>query len=334
MGCPLNRPMGAIRPPKRPESCTETFSGEIKVNQAFVGIRPLFLRLTGERARVYGLVLTSAGIEHQISRHGPTWSITVPPALRRPAIRAISLYLKENPSETHQDASIYGSMGVRTYSAFYVAAVLALIHLLIPPGAEQQLFVERFGADAGQITAGHIYRCVTAMLLHADINHLLGNLAGIIIFGGVTASLCGWGVGWLMILAAGFGANLITALWYGDGHLSIGASTAVFAAVGICTILSLRIRRWKRADAAGSSWRQWMPLAGGLALLGLLGTSAHADLTAHLSGFISGMILGGLAGLRPGRLPNQASFNVQLLAALSAGAVVAGAWIVGLRYNG
>lgn len=314
--------------------CSALFAGEIIVTQALFSIRPLFSKLSIERAHAYGLVLTAVGIEHQTRRQDLSWVIDVPPAQRRAAIKAISLYLKENPSETTRNKSSNTNMGVRTYSAFYIATVLALIHLLIPAGAEQRLFIERFGADAGQITSGHVYRCVTAMLLHADINHLLGNLVGLIIFGGVAASLCGWGVGWLMILSAGFGANLLTALWYGQGHLSIGASTGVFAAVGICTILSLRIRSWERAGASSRSWRRWMPLAAGLALLGLLGTSVHADLMAHLSGFVCGLALGGLAGFRRGRLPNRFSFRVQLLAALLAGAVIAGAWIVGLRYSG
>ena len=293
----------------------------------------LFARLTSEKAHTYGLVLTAVGIEYQTAQSGPFWSIFVRSSQRRPAIEAISLYLQENPEQSRHDSALI-HLGQRTYSAWYVAAMLLLIHILIARGGDQQQFISQLGADAGMIMSGQIYRCITAMLLHADISHLLGNLAGLVIFGGVTASLCGWGLGWLMVLTAGFAGNLATAWWYQHDHAAIGASTAVFAAVGICAVLSLKIRRWNRADAFSRSWRRWMPLAGGVALLGLLGTSPHADLAAHLWGFVFGLIWGSLAALRKGRLPYQASQRVQWAAALTAVGLVAAAWLRVLYYSG
>jgi membrane associated rhomboid family serine protease len=297
-------------------------------------MRPLFARLSAERAQTYGLVLAAAGIEHQIRCAGASWSIAVWPAQRRPAIEAVALYLKENPDQTSNQLSLF-SMGARTYSAWYIAAIMVLIHLLIASGAEHQAFVQRFGADAAQITAGHIYRCVTALLLHADFQHLLGNIAGLVLFGSVAASLCGWGLGWLMILAAGASGNLVTALWYGHDHLAIGASTAIFGAVGICTAVSLWMRLWEKTRDSNRSWRRWMPLAGGLALLGLLGTSPRADLAAHLAGFVDGLILGALgqAGGQ-GRLLYQAPAWMHWTAAMMAAAIVAAAWIQGMHYKG
>jgi rhomboid protease GluP len=293
----------------------------------------LFARLPAEKAHTYGLILTAVGIEYQTAHKGPLCFISVRSSQRRPAIEAISLYLQENPEQSPNGRTL-NQLGGRTYSAWYVAAVLLLIHLLIARGADQPQFVALLGADAGKIMSGQIYRCITAMLLHADITHLLGNLAGLVIFGGVTASLCGWGLGWLMVLAAGFAGNLATALWYQQDHVAIGASTAVFAAVGICTILSIKIRRWNRADAFRRSWRRWVPLAGGVALLGLLGTSPHADLAAHLWGFVSGLILGSLAGVRKGHLPFQSSQQVQWAAAMAAVGIVAASWLRGLHYSG
>ena len=293
----------------------------------------LFARLSAEKAHTYGLVLTAVGIEYQTAHSGPLWSISVPPSQRRPAIEAISLYLQENPGQPSHGRTLI-HLGQRTYSAWYVAAVLLLIHLLIARGGDQQQFIAQMGADAGKIMSGQIYRCITAMLLHADMSHLLGNLAGLVIFGGVTASLCGWGLGWLMVLTAGFTGNLATAWWYQHDHAAIGASTAVFAAVGICAVLNIKIRRWNRTDTFSRSWRRWMPLAGAVALLGLLGTSPHADLVAHLLGFASGLILGSLAALRKGRLPYQTSQQVQWAAALTAVGLVAAAWLRVLYYSG
>ena len=91
-----------------------------------------------------------------------------------------------------------------------------------------------------------------------------------------------------MLLAGALG-NGMNALWYRTGHLSIGASTAVFGAVGILAATQLTLDK-----TAGP--RPWLeraaPVVGGLALLGMLGASPHSDLLAHLFGLFAG-ILGG-----------------------------------------
>lgn len=38
--------------------------------------------------------------------------------------------------------------------------------------------------------------------------------------------------------------------------------------------------------------RAWLPFGAGLALLGILGSGKHTDLTAHLFGFMAGLIPG------------------------------------------
>jgi rhomboid protease GluP len=292
-------------------------------------MQPLFSRLTPDKAHTYSLVLSAVGVSHEVRRQGSFWSISVWPAQRAAAVEAIALYLNENPPPSTSDPSILAG-GARTYSALYVAAILVLIHVLIAPGVERERFISTFGADAARIMAGELYRCTTALLLHADIAHLLGNVAGLIVFGTVAASLCGWGLGWSMILAAGITGNWITAWWYGGHHLAIGASTGVFGAVGICTALSLWHYRLHRNRNLRRSWRRWMPLAGGLALLGFLGTAPQADLMAHLWGFVSGLALGGAGVQATGRLPCGAPAWLQRTAAVAACALVAVCWLKGM----
>ena len=101
----------------------------------------------------------------------------------------------------------------------------------------------------------------------------------------------GPGVGLWLLLLAGAGGNAVTAVVHGGDHVSVGASTATFGAIGI--LAALRIV----AGRAGASGRKsWVVVAASLALLALLGTGPHADLLAHLFGFLVGGGLGLIAG--------------------------------------
>ncbi len=245
----------------------------------------LFARLTSDQVHIYSLVLAATAITHRIQHTGRTWSIAVPKQMRGPAQRAIAAYLSENQPPI-SIPTLKGPGSQRTFSAVFIAIFLAAIHGAIGP--DQQPFFSTFGSDAAQIMDGQLYRCVTALLLHSDWSHLIGNAAFTLLFGTATASVYGWGIGWLLILISGAAGNLATAWWYKSNHLSVWASTAVFAALGICTATAL----WLRWRQRSGTWRTWMPLAGGLALVGWLGTSPRADLIAHFFGFCFGMLAG------------------------------------------
>ena len=288
-------------------------------------MRALFSHLSQDTAKAYALVLTSMGIPCRTAIDGTHWTVTVAPRHRQMAVRAISLYLKENPPQANR-ISPPAFLGAKSFSALYVGVVLVLIHAMIVPGFEHQVFVGVFGADAAQILDGGLYRCVTALLFHADWVHLLGNLAALTLFGTVVAILYGWGMGWLLILICGAAGNLMTALWYQQDHLAVGASTAIFGAVGLCAVLNFHLH----VRGAGPSWRSWMPLAGGLALLGFLGTSPRSDLAAHLFGFLAGLLFGWLSL----RFRQLRQWPLQLVASGAAIGITAACWLWGLAYSG
>src|SRR5262249_55189845 len=72
----------------------------------------------------------------------------------------------------------------------------------------------------------------------------------------------------------------------------------------------------------------WVPLAAGLALLGMLGSDPHADLGAHLWGFLVGIGLGAGTALAFVTPPGRAT---QLALGIMATAMVAGCWWLALR---
>jgi membrane associated rhomboid family serine protease len=182
-------------------------------------------------------------------------------------------------------------------------------------------------ASSDRILHGELWRAVTALTLHADTLHVVGNaLSGSIFLAAVNRRL-GDGRGPLLVLIAGTAGNLLNALWYQTGHLSIGASTAVFSAVGILAASQLSLDR-------GQAQRGWLeraaPVVGGLALLGTLGASPHSDLLAHLFGLLAGLLIGLLATWTLARRPRSPAW-VQVACAACTALMIWGSWALALR---
>src|SRR5262249_24543175 len=128
------------------------------------------------------------------------------------------------------------------------------------------------------------WRAVTALTLHADSVHVMGNVISGAIFASAVGRRLGPGGGPLAVLGAGIAGNVANALFHhytGDGgHGSIGASTAVFGAVGILAATQLVVDR-RRTSGPRRVLDVLSPVVGGLALLGALGASPNSDLGAH-----------------------------------------------------
>jgi len=139
---------------------------------------------------------------------------------------------------------------------------------------------------------GEWWRLGTALFLHADFGHLVSNLVcGLFVFSAVVSTLGRWR-GWLLLFLASVAGNLAaTAVHYGADYRSLGASTAIFAGLGLLTGRAMLAAL--QADHP-HRWRNlFMPLAAGAALLGLYGAGGpDVDVLAHLMGFSAGLLLG------------------------------------------
>jgi membrane associated rhomboid family serine protease len=142
-------------------------------------------------------------------------------------------------------------------------------------------------ADAAGIRAGAWWRVFTALTLHADLHHLAGNMASLALLGHQVTARFGGGLGWLLVLAAAAAGNAAAALLLNPDGVSVGASTAGFAALGL-------LAAWRAARRGAHTGvfdrRTWLPVAAGLALLALLGTGPRSDLGAHALGFAAGAL--------------------------------------------
>ena len=163
------------------------------------------------------------------------------------------------------------------------------------------------------------------MTLHVDVGHLLSNVAFGALFGSLVGRILGGGVAWLVIVSAGAIGNLINAMVQDSAHSSIGASTAVFAALGVLVSHALR----PRSAVHQKAFRRWSPLIGGVLLFATMGVGdERTDVTAHMTGFLSGMLIGWAVCRLPS--PVLASRVVQGLSGILAVALVLVAWTVGI----
>jgi len=106
--------------------------------------------------------------------------------------------------------------------------------------------------DGTRFRAGELWRAVTALTLHADLAHLLANIGFGALFGGLAARVYGAGCGWLLILVAAVAANAVNGLTMPAGRASLGASTAVFAALGTLAVVRWRARAYATAAAVSA----------------------------------------------------------------------------------
>lgn len=250
-------------------------------------IEILFENLTQDQADNYGLVLSAYHLPHEITRTDKGWEIWVDETIHHRALELIEQYIEENPhipSEDAQETETYH----RTFTGIWACMILMAFSIGVNMSDNVDKIVREYGASAHDILNGEVYRTVTALMLHTSYPHLAGNIAGVAVFGTAVCSITGAGIGWLMILLTGILGNLANASLFQYGHISIGASTAVFGAIGILAAYQLS----KKIKMPGQRMKAWLPFAGGMALLGLLGASTHSDVTAHLFGFIAGICLG------------------------------------------
>ena len=171
------------------------------------------------------------------------------------------------------------------------------------------------------MVAGEWWRAITALTLHADAPHLVGNAVVSVVLISAVCWHLGPGVGLWLLLLAGAGGNAVTAAIHGGEHVSVGASTATFGALGI--LAALRIIGG-RAGASGR--KSWVVVAGQAWLsLALLGSGRRPISSPTLFSFLLGGGLGLIAALSIRWIPPA---PVQWLLVAAAGAAVVGAWRV------
>lgn len=266
----------------------------------------------------------SLGIQYELLTDGPTFQLVVPAELFEKAKYELWQYEIENrqpPASPSRLTPVYqnATPGVLVY-----AAIITLVAVLAGEAALDRNWFAAGRVDGVLIRNGEWWRSVTALTLHSGLKHYAGNLGFGIAFGIMAGRVLGSGVTWFAVVISGGCANLLNTLLLDSSHRSIGASTAVFAVLGIVAGFVWRGKLMKQ-----DRWAYRIgPIVGGLALLAYTGAGdANTDVGAHVAGFACGFISGTALTHWYHLVPQP---NVQRAAGVLAILIVVAAWIVAL----
>jgi rhomboid protease GluP len=245
-------------------------------------------------------VLSAVGIAHLMVADGDQFSLQVDPA---DATRAL-VHLAQYEREIELRAAAPPPPKLRLHphawagSVIY-AAVLIGVAYAISSGLWRLDAFDAGELDATRVQAGQWWRAWTALTLHLDGAHLAANTAAGIWFGYLASRLMGPGNAWFLVVMGAGCANWIEAHFGPATHRAVGASTAVFTALGLLSSYS-----WRTRFRLPQRWAsRWGPLVAGLVLLSWTGSGGQGmdgqeasgpviDVVAHALGFGVGVLLG------------------------------------------
>lgn len=255
-------------------------------------------------AAEHGLVILALGRPYWLDDLDGRHRLLVQPDVAAEARRQLALFDGE-ASHWPPHAAVLPHSDVASPIGALSAFVWAALILIIFRAETRHPEWLEFGAVEPRAiyTDGEWWRPITALFLHADAAHVLSNaISGFFV---ITAMLAGFGVarGWIALAASAILGNAAAAaISLNHAYRSVGASTAVFAALGLLT---------GRAVHAMSSmpgrhrWRaMFVPLGAGVTLLALYGAGGvRVDVIAHVSGFVTGTVTGALFAGRSASTP-------------------------------
>jgi len=249
---------------------------------------PIRIATTLALAEEWSLVLEAEGFAPEIRYLGEEFVVLVPLGYANRAVQALWTYESEN--QTAPSLEIPEWTGRGPFLAAITVAGAIMVFFFISATTEPTFhWYERGTASAERILRGEIWRTVTALTLHADAAHAVSNAIAAAFFITLAGTVMGPGVGAAVVLATGAGGNFLNAFLHGSPHESVGASTAIFGAIGLLGGIGFARRRRQTRNRG-----TWLPLAASVALLAMIGTNGpRVDLWAHLLG----VSMGGVAGV-------------------------------------
>ena len=241
-------------------------------------------------------MLVAVGISCEVQFDGDGYVVLVEAAERETALQQLWMYEQDRGRRPPPPAGVPPPRaGSWRGSAVYVAVLLFAPFALAQGWFAADLY-DAGAMDPERLRAGQWWRALTALTLHWDGTHLLGNLAAGALLGLTAAQVWGNARAWLLIGMAAMCANVAEGLLPIGEYTSAGASTAVFAALGL-----VAAHAWHSRNQGTRTLREWAPLIAGVALLGMFGAGGQdprepvtdpTNVLSHALGFVMGAIFG------------------------------------------
>ncbi len=274
----------------------KSFTSALNYNPAVMNINSeslsgpfIITALNTSSLETYSLVLSAVNIPHSTNTSSDnTFELHIPAPYKERALYEIATYVEENRDwPPPAPAAPIFAPSFKAMS-FLVIGSLIFIYSISGDWHPGSVWFQKGAGDSTAILqAGEYYRLVTALMLHADIVHLMGNcfLGGFLLH--FYFKISGNGLGLFTMLTTATFANYINVLAHGPGHHFVGFSTAVFSVIGLfCTSAYT-------TSTSTINFHLFMPIMAGIALLALLGSGGErTDLGAHFFGLIIGMAAG------------------------------------------
>jgi len=273
-------------------------------------LRPALLSRFRYRMRVSVFYLAagilSVGMESCIDdtrrRHWPILAVfLVVPALQSviETLMARRAYEREEtPAQERDVAARFGFwLGSQRSPATYVVAAGILLVAVCQMVRGLSSSITAAGLVKNAVRDGQVWRLLTAGTLHANLWHLLGNVAALLALGRMVEVLAHWSrFGLVLLLSILSGSLLSTALL--PETTSVGASGGLMGLLGFLLVLGRRLDRGLPPRFARS-------LVKGVLWVAATGVLAYAfiDNAAHLGGLLAGVGIGLALVPRDGVLP-------------------------------
>ena len=278
----------------------------------------------GTRTDAYerSLVVAAMEVPHWVLRKEGEFALCVEPGRAEEVAEELRRFEEEMRERVAAPAASVMEARYSTISLYVCVWIMSGLYAAQVTGPKWWL--ERGTASSQAIMRGEWWQAITALTLHADLGHLGANLAAGLVYAGFLLPLMGAGWTWLFMVLAGGVGNWLNAWGHRDvEHLSIGGSTAVFAALGMlvaaqCTLRTLAVRQVRTREFL-------LPVGAGLGLLAYLGVGdQQTDYMAHFFGLVAGAPFGVAAVWL--RLGTRTPRVLQAVLAWSAVAVVGACW--------
>jgi rhomboid protease GluP len=234
--------------------------------------------------REYSLVLSSQLIIHDVipTETGP-FEIWVSKNDAKLARRQIRLYRCENPPRPN-NAPLPVMVTLQPLWILSVPAIITLIQF----SDRISYLTSRGISDASLVLKGEWWRLFTALSLHGDAKHVLGNLiSGFFVLNLLSLRIPLSRLAAPLLIFSAL-ANGLVSLTMQENFRSLGFSTFVFASLGALSSIEFRLM----PKEFHGLQRRFAPLIGALLLAVFMGLGENSDIFAHGYGFILGLVVG------------------------------------------